>query len=96
MNTNLALNTKSFSAEIYMNHEFDYGDFMRSTNAQLNHLRSELHLLGDLGIEDKLNDMQGYLQFTPNWDIDSTKARLCQDLIYIDQLLSGHAQDWES
>jgi hypothetical protein len=74
----------------------DYGDFMRTENIYLNHLMQKLQILGDEELNRKLVAMQTYLQFAPNWDVESTRDRLLEDLQIISELLEGHLQDWES
>ena len=92
----MGFDTKAFTKNISNILEWDYGDFMRSANVHLNHLRNELHVLNDKNIDGRLDVMQMYLQFNPNWDIDSTRKMLAKDTLYIDDLLHGHNQDWES
>ena len=74
----------------------DYGDFMRSENVYLNQLIKHLIILEDKNINSKLAEMQTYLQFMPNWDISSTRDKLLSDAHYLEELLQGHLQDWES
>lgn len=76
--------------------EADYGDFMRTENIYLNHLMQKLQILGDEELNKKLVTMQTYLQFTPNWDVESTRDKLLEDLQIVSELLEGHLQDWES
>jgi len=88
--------TKKFSSEISDILENDYGDFMRPANFYLNVLRCDLKLIDDFHINQKINQMQYYLQFSPNWNIESTRKLLARDICYINDLLLGHKQDWES
>lgn len=75
----------------------EYGDFMRTENVYLNHLIRELNpLVDDRNINRRLVEMQTYLQFTPNWDVNLTKEKLLEDAQYIDELMNAHRQDWES
>ncbi|MCK6598593.1 MAG: hypothetical protein L6Q37_09540 [Bdellovibrionaceae bacterium] len=75
----------------------EYGDFMRTENVYLNHLIRELDpLVDDRDINRRLVEMQTYLQFTPNWDVNLTKEKLLEDAQYIDELMNAHRQDWES
>ena len=76
--------------------EYDYGDFMRTTNFYLNEMRQDLSILQDRAINRKLAEMQGYLQFNPNWSIRITRMMLANDVRFIDELVRGHEQDWES
>lgn len=88
--------TAKFSAEISDILENDYGDFMRPANLYLNSLRCDLKLVDDFNINQKINQMQYYLQFSPNWNIESTRKLLARDIDFINDLLLGHKQDWES
>lgn len=92
----MSLSTSEFKKNISEILEYDYGDFMRAANVYLNHLRSELSVLGDPEIDKKIDAMQVYLQFAPNWDVEPTRMQLIQDTLYIEDILRGHEQDWES
>jgi hypothetical protein len=60
--------------------EYDYGDCMREWNRELLYLKAHLQpLKEDPWLAEKLNDMQMYIQFVPNWDVDSTKERILKD-----------------
>lgn len=76
--------------------ENDYGDFMRTANLYLNDLRRELQTYEDEHINYKLVEMQRYIQFSPNWDVSSTREKILRDARYIDDFLNAHKQDWES
>lgn len=76
--------------------EADYGDFMRKENLYLSHMMLKLIVLDDSNIIRKLVEMQTYLQFTPNWDVEITREKLLTDANYIAELLQAHIQDWES
>jgi len=69
---------------------------MRLANLYLNTLRDELRPLKDENINKKLSEMQMYLQFAPNWDVETSKNKLLKDAEYIEDLLYAHVQDWES
>ncbi len=75
--------------------DLDYGDFMRRANLYLNHLNENLRPFNQ-DIKKKLSEMQYYLQFVSNWDVESTRKRIIKDATYIDELLAAHKQDWES
>ena len=96
MRFKFGFDTKSFSKSVHEILEADYGDFMRAANCYLNRLIEDLQILKDENINQRLKHMKQYLQFTPNWHIDSTRILLTADTQYLDELLSGHAQDWES
>lgn len=76
--------------------ESDYGDFMRKENLYLSHMMLKLQVLEDKNIIKRLVEMQTYLQFTPNWDVETTREKLLSDVDYIADLLQAHIQDWES
>lgn len=96
MKNTLGFDTSKFSKSVSEILEHDYGDFMRVANLYLINLREELDLLKDSNIESRLDLMQLYLQYYPNWDIELTRNKLTQDTKYLDEILQGHAQDWES
>jgi hypothetical protein len=92
----MSYDTIKFSLKISEILENDYGDFMRPANLYLNGLRNDLKLIDDIYINQKINQMQCYLQFAHNWNIESTRKLLERDIHYINDLLLGHRQDWES
>ncbi len=92
MNANL----EAFAKEISEIIQYDYGDFMRVANGYLINLTRNLRNLDDEAIRNKLAEMQSYLQFAPNWDVESTRERLLEDVKYLDEIMRGHKQDWES
>lgn len=59
--------------------DVDYGDFMRKANGYLCHLKSRLENL-PAPLQKKLDEMQHYTQFAPNWDVESTRRRLLKDI----------------
>ncbi len=69
---------------------------MRQANVYLNELRDDCHKQGARDTDSKINQMQLYLQFVPNWNVDQTFAKLLNDASYVDDLLKGHWQDWEA
>jgi hypothetical protein len=40
--------------------------------------------------------MQIYLQFIPDCDVELTRKKLSSDIQFLDDILHGHDQDWES
>ncbi len=85
-----------FSNKIHAIVEADYGDFMRLGNNYFIELREQLEFLQDQNINSKLREIQDYLQFRPNWNVESTRTRLDGDITYMDQIMAGHRQDLES
>lgn len=71
--------------------DFDYGDFMRQVNFSLETL---LERLESLNLRDKdwyrekLLEIQDYVQFYPDWDVEQTRPRLFADL----KILWDHAK----
>ncbi|MES2856190.1 MAG: hypothetical protein V4692_10015 [Bdellovibrionota bacterium] len=59
--------------------ESDYGDFMRRSQTYFLEFLEELGPHRDL-VKARLNWIEEYLQFRPNWDIDSTRNRLLCDI----------------
>lgn len=88
--------TARFRNDLLELNKVDYGDFMRAANGYLIELRDSLTIVGDISIGRRLDRMQLYLQFDPSWQVDSTTKKLLGDTQYIDDLLQGHKQDWES
>lgn len=88
--------TNDFRREVRGLLEHDYGDFMRAANHSLNRLREERQVLGDHNIERRLNRMRTYLLYSPSWDITETRKKLDRDAQYLEDILQGHDQDWES
>lgn len=92
----MAPTIENFVQSLVAFNDTDYGDFMRESNVHLDHLCREIPPVGDSEINKKLVEMKLYLQYSPNWDIESTRARLIQDAKYLDELINAHNQDWES
>lgn len=92
----LAFDTLAFRKSVSEISEYDDGDFRRAANVYLSSLRDELYILNDKFIDQRLDKMQMYLQFAPNWNVGTIKDMLTKDTNYLDDLLHGHSQDWES
>lgn len=86
----------SFIDQVDSIHETDYGDFMRKANTYLNNLKTKIGWISDPNIERTLVGMQNYLQYTPSWNLESTRKELIRDAREIDDLMLGLKQDWES
>lgn len=87
---------EKFVNDIKNIHEYDYGDFMRAANHCLIDLKHEMDRLPYQDVHKKLQEMQGYIQFNPNWDVDSTFEKALKDALSLETLLQAHRQDWES
>jgi len=74
---NLAL-IDFFTQQVQAVEEFDYGDCMREWNRELLYLRDHLKDV-PAEIYQTINEMQGYIQFYPNWDVDSTRQQILED-----------------
>lgn len=62
--------------------EFDYGDCMREWNKELLYLKT--HLREPSGwLLKKIDEMQGYIQFYPNWDVESTRSQILEDAYHL-------------
>jgi hypothetical protein len=96
MRCKLGFDTLEFRQNINDISEHDYGDFMRAANVFLNSFIENLQILSDKNINLRLSKIKNYLQYTPNWDVDSTRILMAEDTKYLDELLLGHNQDWES
>ncbi len=59
--------------------ETDYGDFMRKVNSYLLELKENDIAKNSAEISEKLDNMQDYVQFHPNWDLESTKEKIFRD-----------------
>ena len=80
---------QKFSTDITNIYDTDYGDFMRTANTYLNNLRDDLSKNGGERALQKLNENQMYLQFTPSWEIESTREKLLRDAKSINALLTN-------
>jgi hypothetical protein len=74
-----------FIREIKGIRESDYGDFMRSSNLYLNELQGRLEESHFPVPYRKIEDIKAYLQYCPNWDVDSTQSRLIHDATELDK-----------
>lgn len=70
--------------------EEDYGDCMREWNRELLFLRSHLKD-APTWMYQSLNEMQGYIQFYPNWDVESTRAQILEDADHLRYALLSEA-----
>lgn len=87
--------TTVFTNQIKDLTETDYGDFMRSAYDLLLKFRDDVAYYADPDIQTRIENMKSYLQFNPNWEIESTRNRLLADAVEIDELIKNHQQDWE-
>lgn len=74
-----------FFEEIQNDTETDYGDFMRRANLYINDLMESLHR--NPAAVEKLHEMKGYLQFSPDWNIESTRKRLLCDALLLKEMV---------
>lgn len=56
----------------------DHGDFMRKANSYLNELK--VWLKSSPLLLKRIEEMQVYTQFTPNWNVELTRRRLLSDV----------------
>lgn len=87
--------TTVFANQIKNLTETDYGDFMRSAYDLLLKLRNDVSYYADPDIQTRIESMKTYLQFNPNWEIESTRNKLLADAVEIDELIKNHQLDWE-
>lgn len=77
-----AQKVRIFIEMLLNNYDQDYGDFMREVNAQLLEMQ-ELTALAGSAAQGKLNEMQHYAQFRPNWEIEPTRQMLLKDAQFL-------------
>jgi hypothetical protein len=65
-----------FVAEVKDIDEIDYGDFMRKANHALTILTERIYDKSTPKVKFLLNELKDIIQFMPNWNIESTKARI--------------------
>lgn len=58
--------------------DHDYGDFMRKANFYLILMQEEMSHEQAVLNEKKIEDIQLFLQFYPNWDVESTRQKVIQ------------------
>jgi hypothetical protein len=70
-------------------HEYDYGDCMREWNRDILYLKKcwQKQKVSPWALH-RLDDIQTYVQFIPNWDVELTKARLLKDAHEIEEHLN--------
>lgn len=78
-----------FIHEIKSIDDLDYGDFMRKANAYLLEFKDHVpHRSREKSsIDRKIEEIQLYLQYYPNWEIESTRERLLSDAEVIDRMI---------
>lgn len=81
------MNVENFSEKILAIHEPDYGDFMRKANHYLLDLKKALGRLPNPQIKSKLDQMQNYIQFHPNWEVEPTVKQILRDITEIDNMV---------
>lgn len=70
----------------------DYGDFMRRANLYLNELQDESPSVANPVIAERIQAMKQYVQYKPNWDIESTRQNIeadAENLIFLDSIYSS-------
>jgi len=80
---------EKFVGQIRAVNEYDYGDFMRKANSYIMDLQNSLEPLANKVIRRKISEMRDYIQFQPEWKVESTRRRIIDDAYYIEKLLSG-------
>lgn len=77
-----------FITEVKSIGELDYGDFMRKANHHFIILQEQLGTERDKSVQDILFQIKLHLQYTPNWNIESTRNYLLNEI----ELLNTHIQ----
>lgn len=88
-------------AEIFLEqikniNESDYGDFMRKANSYLLELKDKEEVAHQFSLRNKIITIQDYLQYRPNWDIQSTLQQLIEDaeeMIMLENLAQSHINE---
>lgn len=86
LSTNRVL-LENFFQKLESTDEIDYGDCMREWNKDLLEFRERL-VKPSRHVIAKLDEMQGYIQFNPNWDVASTRAHMRADIQKLRQLFT--------
>jgi len=84
---NLAL-VDFFTDQVLNVDEFDYGDCMREWNRELMFLKTHLRQPSE-DVLHMLSEMQGYIQFYPTWDVESTREQILEDADHLRLALSS-------
>jgi len=84
---NLAL-VDFFTDQVLKVDEFDYGDCMREWNRELMFLKTHLRQPSE-DVLQMLSEMQGYIQFYPSWDVESTREQILEDADHLRLALSS-------
>lgn len=69
----------NFLKQIESIEDLDYGDFMRKANLYLNELLENEEIAQNPILLARVEAMQKYIQFQPNWDIESTREQIHVD-----------------
>ncbi len=67
--------------------ESDFGDFMRRENLYLADLKTALENQMSEKLKAKLEEMQKYLQFNPDWNLNQTKHQVLKDASELENLI---------
>lgn len=84
MNTSI----KKFIQNVSEINDPDYGDFMRKANHYLLELEKEITKKSNERILDYLSQMKKEIQFSPNWDIGTTRQKIILEARMIDHELA--------
>ncbi len=72
-------------------YDTDYGDYMRKVNCYLTELKEDKSAIKTPEILKKIEEIQDYIQYEPNWDIPTTQKKVLKDtekLIYLEAVNS--------
>ena len=70
---------------------FSSGDFMRKINHELINMKKNKSAIEVAEIENKINEIQTYVQYYPNWNLTSTKEKLIGDVEELIHLEAIHS-----
>ena len=78
---------KKFITDVNAINEIDYGDFMRKANHYFIELQDQLHANSSDSIQSTLFQIKLHLQYTPNWNVESTRRYLLQEIKLLDSYI---------
>lgn len=72
--------------------DLDYGDFMRKANLYLNELLEDETVSTNPVLMARVEAMKKYIQFQPNWNVESTKDQIhvdTENLMFLDSIYAS-------
>lgn len=74
----------------------DYESFERTAIHALNKLQTDCHRSGIYDVDSKISEIRNALLTGSNFESLFLRNQLFSEAEYLDQLITGHQQDWES